>query len=437
MKTYKILFLMLLPVINLSGLIAQKVDLYDAIGIALENNYDVRTANFSREIAENNAETGNAGYYPSIYLQGQGNYSSQNTDLTFSNPEQPGISANGASTLNYGASANLEYLVFNGGKRMHIYRQMQFMNEEGRLQARLAMESTTLDVSSNFLEALRLLELKSIDQLSVELSLDRLNRAKENYNYGNTTRLQVLNAEVDLRTDSINLANTTLNYQNSLRKLYLSMGIPADTTLMLDTNFTFSELISREDILNSALTKNTIYLRARNAEATANESLQAAKGDLWPTLAANAAYQYSYSDYEANFIDKQENLGWTAGLSLRLNVFDGNRIQRNIENARLQANIAEVEAEKSQNEVVQVVNNAYDTYLTNLELLKISERNLNLAQANFERSEEAFSTGQITGVELRTAQLNLNEAMNAISRQRVITKISELALLFEAGMLIE
>lgn len=427
----------LISAIGLQEAIAQKVDLYRAIGIALEKNYEVRTANYSREIAENNAEAGNAGYYPSVYINGQGSYSSQDTELSFASPEQPGISANGASTINYGASANLEYLVFNGGRRMHIYRQFQYLSEDGRLRERLAMESTALRVSSNFLESLRLLELRNIDRLSVELSLDRLNRARENYNYGNTTRLQVLNAEVDLRTDSINLANSSLNYQNSLRKLYLSIGLPADTTMQLDTSFTFSELISREEILNSALSKNTIYLRARNAEATANESLKAAEGDLWPTLSASAAYQYNYSDFEANFISTQENFGWTAGLNLRFNIFDGRNVRRNIENARLEADIAEIEAERSQNEVVQVVNNAYDTYMTNLQLLQISERNLDLAETNFERSEEAFTTGQITGVELRTAQLNLNEALNAISRQRVITKISELALLFEAGMLIE
>jgi len=425
----------------ISGIIAelnaQRVDLYEAIGIALERNYDVRTANFSREIAENNAEAGNAGYYPSLFLNGQGSYSSQDTELNFASPEQPNISADGASTLNYGASANLEYLVFNGGRRLHIYRQFQYLSEDGRLRERLEMESTALQVSSNFLEALRLLELQNIDQLSVELSLDRLTRARENYNYGNTTRLQVLNAEVDLRTDSINLANSSLDYQNSLRRLYLNMGIPADTLIKLDTAFTFSELMNREEILNSALNKNTIYLRTRNAEATANESLKAAEGNLWPTISANAAYQYNYSDFEANFISTQENFGWTAGLNLRFNIFDGRNIRRNIENARLEADIAEVEAEKSQNQVVQVVNNAYDTYITNLQLLKISERNLDLAETNFERSEEAFATGQITGVELRTAQLNLSEAMNAISRQRVITKISELALLFEAGMLIE
>jgi len=84
-----------------------------------------------------------------------------------------------------------------------------------------------------------------------------------------------------------------------------------------------------------------------------------------------------------------------------------------------------------------LVNNAYDTYLTNLELLKISERNLELARTNFTRSEDAFATGQITGIELRNAQLNLSDAQTAIIRQRILTKVAELGLLFEAGTLLE
>lgn len=419
------------------SVMAQDIDLYDAIGIALEKNYDVRTSVFAYEIDQNNAEVGNAGFMPYVYLNGQGSYTSQDTELNFASPEQPPISADGATSIAYGASANLEYLVFNGGRRLHIYRQLQTLSEDGRLRERLAMESTALSISSIFLETIRLNELRLIDQQSIDLSLERLFRAEENYKYGNTTKLQLLNAEVDLRTDSISLANSTLEYGNSLRRLNLNLGLPADTILNIDSTFTFMTLLNRDELLESALNKNTIYLRARNAVNTANETSKAAKGDLWPIISANAAYQYNYSDFEANFIDNQENLGWNAGLTLRLNIFDGNRIQRNIRNAEIQENIAKVEEERNRNEVVQLVNNAYDTYLTNINLLEISRRNLDLAQSNYDRSLESFSTGQITGVELRTAQLNLNESLNGISRQRVITKIAEMALLFEAGMLLE
>jgi len=299
------------------------------------------------------------------------------------------------------------------------------------------MENTGLKVASNFLEVVRLSDREEINRQSVKLSLERLNRARQNYEYGNTTKLQLLNAEVDLRADSITLANSELNLKTGIRKLNVAIGLPADTTLAIDTAFTFRALLSRDELLEQALSGNTQYLQARNAVIAAEEAHKASKGDLWPTLSANAKYQYNYSDFEANFISTQENLGWQAGIALRFNIFDGNRIQRSIANARLQSQIAEVNEERYRNEVVQRVNDAYDTYITNLELLQISERNLNLAKLNYQRSAEAATTGQITGLELREAQLNLNNARSEISRQRVLTKVAEMGLLYEAGILLK
>lgn len=434
MKKY--LILVLFGLLLLPHLKAQKVDLAEAMAMGLARNYDVQIAIFNREIDANNADRGNAGYLPTIFLQGQGSYSVQDTELEFAS-DQPGISAEGASTINYGASANLEYMLFNGGRRMHIYRRFQLLSEESRLQERLSMENTGLQVASNFLEVVRLADRAEINRQSVELSLERLNRAQQNYDYGNTTKLQLLNAEVDLRADSIALANSELDLKTGMRKLNVAIGLPADTTLAIDTAFTFRALLSRDELLQQALSGNTQYLQARNAVITADESLKASKGDLWPTLSANAAYEYNYSDFEANFLSTQENLGWQAGIALRFNIFDGNRIQRNIANAKLQSQIAQVNEDRYRNEMVQLVNNAYDTYITNLELLQISERNLDLAKLNYERSSEAAATGQITGLELREAQLNLNNAKNEISRQRVLTKVAEMGLLYEAGILLK
>jgi len=432
----------LTPVFVLSLIIhlhtsAQEISLSDAVGIALERNYDVQIATYSYEIEINNAEWGNAGLLPSIFLAANGSYSSQNTEVTFASPEQPAISQDGASTISYGASANLEYLLFSGGRRIHVLKQLESQSEDARLRERLAMENTAFAVSGRFLEALRLQEEVRILTETVNLSQNRLNRSQEGYNYGNSTKLDVLNAEVDLRRDSIDLAQANLDFQRRLRDLYFAMGVPADTSLSLSEDYQFAELLDRQALMDRALQSNTRYLRTRNQLFTAEENLKSAKSDMWPTLAANAAYQYNYTDFEANFLDTQENLGWNAGLTFRFNIFDGNRVNRLIQNAELNREIAEVEVARSRNEIVQLVNNAYDTYLTNLELLKMSERNLSLAETNFERSNDAFATGQITGIELRNAQLNLNDAQTAIIRQEIITKIAEIGLLYEAGILLE
>lgn len=416
---------------------AQRIDLNEALTLALEYGYDVRTAAFSHEIDQNLAEAGNAGLLPSVFLDGGFDYQLQNTEITFANIEQPPISAEGAQTVSYDAAAVVSYTLFNGGRRIYTLRGLESRREDARLREKLAMESTSLTVATRYLEALRHSDAVAIAEETVELSLERLNRAAENYKYGTFTRLQMLNAEVDLRVDSIALAESELEFAQARRDLFLAIGLPADTSLAIDSNFTLLDRLDKESLLAGARSRNTAYLRARNEVYGAEQELKASKADYYPTLDAQGGYRYSFSDFEANFLNTQENVGWNAGLSLRFYLFDGSRVRRNIENARLSMEMAAVEEARALNEISALINNAYDAYITGRKLLALSERNLNLAEMNFERSREAFSNGQITGTELRDAQLNLARARNEISNRRIRTKLAEVGLLFEAGVLLE
>ena len=416
---------------------AQEVDINKAIELALEKNYDVRSAILSREITDNQAEAGNAGYMPSVYIDGSGNYSLQNTEIQFPSPEQPSISADNAATINLAASGVVSYTLFNGGRRLYTYRNLQSQSEDGRLREKLAMERTSLTVVTRFLDLLRLNDAVSINSELVSLSNDRLQRAKENYGYGNFTRLQLLNAEVDLRTDSISLIESELRRTQALRDLNLAIGLPADTVYSIDSVFTFLPAIEKNTLLQGAKTKNSQYLQARNDVYGAEQLLNASKADRLPTLNLQGGYSYNFNKFEASFLDRQETYGLNAGLSLRFYLFDGGRMQRNIDNAQLSAQIAEVEQERRLNELIKLINNAYDSYTTSLALFNLSRRNLNLAEANFTRSRDAFNTGQITGIELRDAQINLAQARYEISIRRISAKLAETGLLFEAGVLLE
>jgi outer membrane protein TolC len=434
LKIYPIL---LTAVFSGSGALAQQVDIDTAIEWALTKNYDIKVATFGREIEQNLAERGNAGYLPTVYLDANGNYLLENTDITFPSPDLQPISAEGAQTISLNAAAVVNYTVFNGGKRLYTFRTLQSQSEDGRLRERLAMESTSLTVATRFLDALRLSDAMAINSELVTLSNERLQRAKENYSYGNFTRLQLLNAEVDLRTDSVTLAEAQLEYAQAIRELNLAIGLPADTTFALDSNFAFVAGLDKAQLLEAAKAKNSIYLRSRNDVYAAEQTLKASEADQMPVISAVGGYRYNYNKFEASFLEQQETAGWNAGLNLRFYIFDGGRIQRNIQNAKLSVQMAEVEQARAENEIAKLINNAYDSYITGIELFNLSRRNLDLAVSNFERSREAFSTGQITGIELRDAQLNLARARYEISVRRIRAKLAETVLLFEAGALLE
>ena len=80
--------------------------------------------------------------------------------------------------------------------------------------------------------------------------------------------------------------------------------------------------------------------------------------------------------------------------------------------------------------------NAYENYRNNLYLLQLVQDDLQTAELNFERSQEAYATGQINSTELRTAQLNLINSQNRINNLRIRTKGSEIELYRLSGRLI-
>ncbi len=81
----------------------------DAVSIALENNFSIRSIKNVEEIAKNNSSRKNAGYLPTVSASGSANYSisdSENTLLDGSVQE-----AKAASTLSYNANVKINLVL--------------------------------------------------------------------------------------------------------------------------------------------------------------------------------------------------------------------------------------------------------------------------------------------------------------------------------------
>ena len=63
---------------------------------------------------------------------------------------------------------------------------------------------------------------------NLEISKTRLNRKRLELEYGQSTSLEVLNAEVDFKNDSINYLNTISNLSNVKRDLNLIMNVDSE-----------------------------------------------------------------------------------------------------------------------------------------------------------------------------------------------------------------
>lgn len=445
MKTSKQLtFLLFFTVLGLSMTIgesrAQEISdtlrLEEAIALSLEENYDIRRAVKSRQIATANVHPGEAGFLPRVWLSGNYNYSVADTRTEFANPDQPAIDASGASTINYGAGVNVAYTIFSGGSRNYTYQKLETAAQLADLQERQAMESTILSVISSYMDAVSRYDAWQNTLESVDISRQRYERAKESYGFGAMTRLELLNAEVDLSNDSVLMVQAKAAFAKAQIALNQVMGIDPGAAYAVSSDFSFEESLDPEMQLSLAREQNVSFLLSEQRLENSRLDWSMTTASSLPRLDLTGGYSFSNTNYDANFLSSNESLGWNAGLTLSFDLFDGGKKRRARENALIQIEAEELAMEQAQDQIRANVLSSFEDYESSLSLIRQREQNVKLAERNFARSEEAFATGQITGLELREAQLNLINARYNLSLQRIQAKLAATRIHFYAGTII-
>jgi outer membrane protein TolC len=114
-------------------------------------------------------------------------------------------------------------------------------------------------------------------------------------------------------------------------------------------------------------------------------------------------------------------------------LFNGFNINRQIKNARLDREAADIRYEQIQKEIEAQVATAYSTYEVNRKLADFEAANLGLAAENLDISMERYRLGAISAVELRDVQRSYISATNRLLVATFNAKVAETALKLLTG----
>ena len=194
----------------------------EAVKLTLDHNYGIKIATNTVEIADNNQGVLNSGYLPTLTGNAGASIDVQNTEGQLANGDTR--VAEGAETRRYNASINLNYTLFDGLGRLYNYKRLKEQYQLTELEARETIETTMLQMFTIYYSVAQLSENTDALEQTLEISKERLTRAGYQFDYGQNTRLEVLNAEVDINNDSINLINIKQQLKNTKRDLNVVMG---------------------------------------------------------------------------------------------------------------------------------------------------------------------------------------------------------------------
>ena len=407
----------------------------EAIALALENNYGIKIANNAVEIAENNKGILNSGYLPTLTGEAGTAFNKDNITAEFSNGETAAL--DGAESSRYNAALNLNYTLFDGLGRYYDYKRLKEEYNLTAVQARETIENTIAQLLAVYYDVAQRSENLESLQETLEISNDRLTRAQYQFEYGQNTMLDVLNAEVDINNDTINIINAEQNLINSKRDLNLVTGNTIENSFVVDTTVTFLLKLNKQELLEG-LYKNNVTLIQNEKNIAINEFIvKANKSGYLPTIGLVGSYGWSENNNNpASFVVVSTNTGVSAGLNLSWNLFDGGGTITRVKNAQINLENQKLEKEQLKQDVERNFNNAWDDYQNKLKIFQVQQDNIITANNNFTRTQEKFKLGQATSIEFRQAQLNLLTAELVKNQAKYDAKLAEVIVLQLSGELL-
>jgi outer membrane protein TolC len=321
--------------------------------------------------------------------------------------------------------------------RWYDYRRLKEQYSLSELQARETIETTLLQLFSVYFEVARLTENVTVLQETFQNTKDRLTRAAYRFEYGQSNKLEVLNAEVDIVTDSINLLNAQQQLANTKRDLNVVANSKLERTFTVDTLVSFTESLVLQGFLKDAETNNVRLLQMERNLAISDFSYKASKSVYLPSVGLSGSYGWNQGDFPStSFLASSVTNGFAAGVSLSWSLFDGGRGITTVKNERIQTDNQEIIKAQFTSEVRRDIANARGDYENRLAIYKLQTKNVNTATNNYERSNERYKLGQITSLELRQAQINLLNAQTNKNSAKYQAKLAELQLLQLTGQLL-
>ncbi len=434
---YKLLILIsLLPNLLLAQTIEGKLNLEKAIQIALENNYDIKTAKNQLQQAKNSNTKGNAGLLPSVSAGGGADYSDKDIKMKMRSNNQV-VSTDGANTTTFTGNIRVDYTLFGGFGKIYTYKKLKNNNERAKWQYRMQIENTILQTAQAYYAVCNASQQLNLSKKSIAISADRLKRAKARQEFGQAGTLDILNAEVDYNADSTRMLNAELQYKNSIKNLNVVLGITVDTNYKVDDAVQFTAIDNEAVMQQKAMQNNSIWLMQQYLQKMAALDVKITKSQRYPSLSAYGTYAYYRQNAGTGQNKYLQQTGPGAGLSLRWNIFNGKQQRIREKNAVLQLENTQIAADKLKAQLQRDIANAYTDFDYKKRTITLQERSRARAKLNFERTQELYRLGQVNSIAFRTAQQNYLNAENAYNASRYAAKLSEIILLKTAGQLVK
>lgn len=384
-----------------------------ATELVLENNLQIKQAQFTEAISEENLQQSKLALLPSL---------NANTGLNFnfgrSIDPLTNQFVNQAITSTSGNISSGTAL-FQGFQKINQISQNKLQLDADKSNTQKIKNDLVLTVVTSYLSVLNSQDILSAAQQQLAISKQQLDIEQKFFDVGTKTLADLSQAKSQLASAELNVTNA----QNQVDLAFLNLA----QLLELDPASRFSvEKPKVEDMskLNSAYSASDVFKSAaasfpdiRLAELrrqASEKGIEIAKGNFFPTLNLQTGLgtRYSNGAFGNNGFTTQvkDNFNQFVGFGLSIPIFNGMAARSSVRRAKINFQNSLLNEQLAKNNLNKIINQAvYD--------LRAAEKRYYSTLTAFESSKEAFnvieqrySVGLVNSLDYNQAQTNLNKA---------------------------
>lgn len=403
-----------LTVVLMNNLFSQDtLSLSKAIATGLENNYQIKIAHKEKAVAVNNNSWGMAGSLP-VITAGVNQMNQFNEDTVSS------------SFGNISPYVNMRWTLFNGFSAYITKQKLGHLEELSDGNTAILVENTIQGIILAYYFALLQKEQLEVVKEVMDLSSDRYRYMIYRKELGSAVTFDVLQAQNNYLSDSSNFILQQNVYNNSVRNLNLILAQPVNQSYYLSTPF---DITGKDFLLSELITlmkaNNKTLINQYVNQAILKKEVKIQQSSLYPTIALNTGYDYVNSWSTVDPFPKRtfDSYDYYLNFTLGITLFNGNRVRKGIQNARIQEKIGQLRIEEMHHELHNRLSSVYEMYNVRKQLKQVAELSVESAALNLQISEEKYKSGAINSFNYRDIQLIYLNA--AIARLQAIYNLLE------------
>jgi len=338
------------------------------------------------------------------------------------------------NTSSFSVGANLSMPIFQGlaGVRRLNYAKTSLKALLEQTEA--AKDDVTLNVITQYLQALYAGELLQVARERLKISSAELVRRQTLLEAGKIPELDIYEARSQVSQDELNLVNCTNDSILALLDLAQLLNLPDAEGFAIEP-LADSEmpLLSPEEVWANASERNHSLRAGRFEAEAADKNVSLAKTGYIPTISFSAGLGTNYyktSGFENESFSQQmrHNFAKQLGFSISIPIFDAFSTRNSVRRAHVQAHNARLQLDDSRQRLYKAIVQAYTQAKAAHTKRDAAEVAVESSRAAFEAMKVKFDNGRATPTEYEKTRsdytTSLAEAVQAkyeaILRTRIL-----------------